>query len=369
MTDETLVLLNPGPANTSARVRAALTRGDLCHREPEFDELARRIRRRLLDGLHVAGSHHAVLVSGSGTAAMEMAMISSVRADRSALVVDNGVYGDRLARIAGAHGIVVHRVRGDWRVPIDPAAVAEALADHPDVDAVACVFHETTTGLLNPVAEIGAIVADSDAVFVVDAISATGIEPPDLPELRADFICGTANKGLHALPGIAFLLISADRGLARTHEAPVRSLYLSASSYHPGTDAPVPFTPAIQVCYALDEALAEFVEGGGYRSRVDEYRARAARLRDGFAALGLPILVAEAHRGNSVTALALPPGVAYGRLHDDLKARGYVIYRGQGALADSHFRVSNMGELTPDMLDRFLDALGTVLSRLGEWRP
>jgi 2-aminoethylphosphonate-pyruvate transaminase len=362
MSDEPLILLNPGPANTSERVRRALTRGDLCHREPEFDDLARRICLGLTHGLQLADTHQALLVTGSGTAAMEMAVISSVRAGRAVLVVDNGVYGDRLYRIALAHGITSYRVSGRWDRPIDPAAVRRALADHPDVDAVACVFHETTTGLVNPVAEVGAVVEESDAVFVVDAISAVGIEEPGLPTLRADLICGSANKGLHGLPGIAFLLLSHAKGLPRIRQVPTRSVYLDAAAYRPGESAAVPFTPAIQVCYAFDEAIAEFIERGGYPARVAEYRARAARLRAGFAALRLNVLVAEQYRGNSVTTLALPAGVCYEALHDRLKIRGFVIYRGQGPLATSHFRVSNMGELTPAILDRFVGELGEALA-------
>lgn len=362
MNDEALVLLSPGPANTSERVRQALTRGDMCHREPEFDDLARRIRLGLTQSLHLADTHHAILVTGSGTAAMEMAVVSSVRSDRALLVVDNGIYGDRLHRIAVAHGITTYRVTGEWDRPIDPAAVQATLRRHPDVDAVACVFHETTTGVLNPVAEIGALTEATDAVFVVDAISATGIETPDLPGIRADMICGTANKGLHALPGIAFLLVSRTKGMERIRQAPTRSVYLNAATYHPGQNAAVPFTPAIQICYALDEAIAEFVERGGYTARTAEYRARAARLRSGFAALGLDVLVAEPHRSNSVTALTLPTGVAYGPLHDRLKAKGFVIYKGQGPLADSHFRVSNMGELSLQTLDGFIGELATALA-------
>lgn len=362
MNDETLVLLNPGPANTSRRVRQALMRGDMCHREPEFDDLAQRIRLGLTRSLHLADTHHSVLITGSGTAAMEMAVVSSVRADRAILVVDNGVYGDRLHRIAVAHGITAYRVTGEWDRPIDPAAVWDVLRRHPDTDAIACVFHETTTGVLNPVAEIGAIAEVTDAVFVVDAISATGIEAPDLSAIRGDIICGTANKGLHALPGIAFVFVSRTKGMARIRQSPARSVYLSMATYRPGENATVPFTPAIQICYALDEAIAEFVERGGYAARTAEYRTRAALLRSGFAALGLDVLVEEPYRSNSVTALALPVGVGYGPLHDQLKAKGFVIYQGQGALSDSHFRVSNMGELSLQTLEEFVGELATALA-------
>lgn len=360
--DGALILLSPGPANTSERVRGALLRGDLCHREPEADQLLERICQGLVNSLDLAGSHDAILVTGSGTAAMEMAMISAVREGRAALIVDNGVYGDRLFRIALAHGIRAYPVKGEWGRPIDPAAVATALARHPDIDAVACVFHETTTGVVNPVTEIGKLVSDTDAVFVVDAISAMFIEEPELPAVRGDLVCGTANKGLHGLPGVAFVLLSRDKGYPRARQVPVRSVYLNAATYLPARQVGVPFTPALQVCFALDEAIGEFVENGGYWSRVAEYRRRASRLREAFLDLGLPVLVNKPFRSNSVTTLELPPAVNYRSLHDRLKSRGFVIYGCQGPLADSHFRVCNMGELSLTSLENFIQELESALT-------
>jgi 2-aminoethylphosphonate-pyruvate transaminase len=364
-----LTLLNPGPAGTSQRVKDALGRGDLCHREPEFGELLGRVRAELSSGLGVP-DHEALVVTGSGTAAMEMAVIGSVRAGRSILVVNNGVYGDRLAKIARAHGITVHELtpEGDglarWTTPIDPAAVAAALAEHPDVDAVACVHHETTTGLINPIQQLGAVVADTDAVFVVDAISSAGNENQDLGRVGADIICGSANKGLHGQPGIAFLLCSAG-GVARIQEVPARSLYLDPATYRAGQrEGEVPFTPAVQVLYALDEALREYTEAGGFDARTKLYRERAALVRAGFDRLGLPILVAPPFRSNSVTTLSLPAGITYDQLHDELKHRGYVIYAGQGQLSSRYFRICTVGEIPWHRLEELDGAIGAALDAL-----
>ncbi|MFI6815798.1 pyridoxal-phosphate-dependent aminotransferase family protein [Nonomuraea sp. NPDC050328] len=353
MMDQELILLNPGPACTSQRVKDALLRGDLCHREPEFSELLFRIREALPRALNLAGTHEALLVTGSGTAAMEMAVISSVRAGRGVLVVNNGVYGDRMIKIAKAHGIPFDEVGSDWTVPASPEAVAAALAGRDDVDAVICVHHETTTGLINPIKEIGEIVAAHGALFVIDAISGTAIEDQDLAEVKADVICGTANKGLHGQPGISFLLSSA-RAIERFHEAPERSLYLNAASY---LKSDVPFTPAVQVCYALDEALAEYADQGGFEARTKLYRERAALVRGQFERLGLRILVDERFRSNTVTMLHLPESVTYDRLHDELKKRGYVIYAGQGQLSADFFRICTMGEIPWHRLEELEDAL------------
>lgn len=369
--DDELVLLTPGPAGTSQRVKDAMLRGDLCHREPEFADLLARIRRRLAQAANLTESHQAVVVTGSGTAAMEMAVISSVRHDRAILVVNNGVYGDRLAKIARIHGITAYEVAPDgdeltrWTTPVDPAQVRAALQAHPDIDAVACVHHETTTGLINPVAQIGQVVADSGALFVVDAISSLGGEDQDLADIHADILCGSSNKGLHGQPGLAFLLCS-DAAVTRLHQAPVRSLYLNAATYLTTQQrGEVPFTPAVQACYALDEASEEYFEQGGHAARSALYRQRAATVRAGFERLGLRILVAPEHRGNCVTMLHLPDTVTYQRLHDELKARGYVMYAGQGNLADRFFRICTLGEIPAKRIDELEHALGQALHAAG----
>jgi 2-aminoethylphosphonate-pyruvate transaminase len=365
--DEELILLNPGPACTSQRVKNAMLRGDLCHREPEFSELLTRLRSTLPGALCLPG-HEALLITGSGTSAMEMALISAVRESRAVLVVNNGIYGERLLAIARAHGITAYEVWPDgdglarWTTPADPQAVARALARHPDVDAVACVHHETTTGLINPIREIGDLLRGTDQVFVVDAISSTGNEDADLGEAGPDLVCGTANKGLHGQPGVSFLLCS-PKGVGRLQEVPARSLYLSAATYLASQrNGDVPFTPAVPACYALDEALQEYAEQGGFAGRTKLYRERAALVRAGFARAGLEALVAPPARSNSVTTLRLPRSVPYGALHDQLKRRGYVIYAGQGQLAGKFFRIATMGEIPWPRLAALEDALAQSIA-------
>ena len=364
MPDQPLVLLNPGPSCTSEGVRAALQRGDMCHREAEFSEVLHSIRDSLPRALNVGDTHEAILVTGSGTSAMEMAVISSVREGRSILIIDNGVYGDRLGKIAKANGIATHAVTSDWTTPANPAEVERVLAAHPDIDAVACVHHETTTGLINPIKQIGDIVARTEACFVIDAISGTAIEDQDLGEVGADIICGTANKGLHGLPGMSFILVSA-KAIERLESVPTRSLYLNAATYlNSQRKGDVPFTPAVQICFAFDQAIKEYEAAGGFAARTATYRERAALVRKGFANMGLRMIIDEPYRSNTVNLLHLPDGVTYDELHDALKDEGFVIYAGQGKLAQEYFRVCTMGELSMPTLERFLVILEQVIARL-----
>ena len=350
-----MILLNPGPVNVSPRVTAALARGDLCHREPEAYALLDSIRGRLATAFAPAGGFTPVLVTGSGTAALEMAVASVLSPAGRLVIVSNGVYGERITAMAAAHGLAHDVVAGEWTARPDLAAIERA-ASARDVEAIAVVHHETTTGLLNPVAEIGAIARRHGKLLVVDSISGLAGDALDFEAAGADLVVGTANKCIQGLPGMAFVL-ARSAALERLATHPPRSIYLSLATY---VKNPMPFTPAIQAGYALDEALAELLEEG-VAARVARYARAADRLRAGFTRLGLECVLAPALRSNSITALRFPAGHTYRALHDGLKARGFVVYEGQGRLAREVFRVANMGHLGPDDFDAFLSALGEIL--------
>ncbi len=356
------VLLNPGPACTSQRVQQALLRGDLCHREDEFSDLLLGLQRKLRLALDLPVSYGVVLVTGSGTAAMEMAVVSAIRPGRTLAVVNNGVYGARLVAIARAHGIAVAEVSAPWTATPSIEELEWLLASRDDIDAVAAVHHETTTGLLNPVAQISAAARRAGVPFILDAISSMGGDPLDVQAVGADLVLGSANKGFHGLPGVSFVYLS-PAARERVAETPPRSLYLHLGTYLEAEErGDTPFTPAVQVCYALDEALDELAERGGVPARIADYAARAALVREGITALGLEqYLPPEAPRSNALTAIRLPHGLSYDRLHDRLKEQGYVIYAGQGGLATEMFRVATMGELSLSTLRDFLATLGRVL--------
>ena len=269
------------------------------------------------------------------------------------VVVSNGVYGERITAMARAARIPVTPVESPWTEAPDLDAVEAALRA-PDVEAVAVVHHETTTGLLNPVAEVARRARALGKLVLVDAVS--GLAGDALDVADADLVVGTGGKCIQAFPGIAFVLVR-DEVMARLATYPRRSVYLSLATY---TASPMPFTPAVQVAYALDEALGELLEET-VAGRIARYAAAAARLRDGFARLGLECVLPPERRSNTITSLRFPRGRSYPELHDALKARGYVIYEGQGWFAKEAFRVANMGALRPSDLDGFLSALGTAL--------
>ena len=355
------VLLNPGPVNVSPRVARALLRGDLCHREREFSILQTRIRDSLCRAFTPPERYTAVLLTGSGTAALEAAVASSLHPERKMLVINNGVYGARMAQMAAIHGFQRIELQFPWTSPPDLARIDRTLREDPAIEVVCLVHHETTTGLVNPVADVGEIVKQHGRVLLVDSISGLGGEEIDLATSGVDLCVGTANKCIQGLPGVSFVLVK-QADLERMQAFPPRTLYLHLPMlYDYQQRESTPFTPAIQAMYAFDEALQELLEEG-VPQRIARYRTAASQLRQGFAALGLKCLLPADLRSNTITSLELPPGYTYEALHDALKARGYVIYAGQGDLAAKVFRVANMGHLTGEDLQGFLQALTEVLA-------
>jgi 2-aminoethylphosphonate-pyruvate transaminase len=279
-------------------------------------------------------------------------------------VVDNGVYGDRMLKIARAHGIAAHAVKSDIFTPVRPADVDAALAAHPEVSHVALVHHETTTGLLNPVAEVARVAQRHGRRVIVDAMSSLFGETLDVAQEPLDFVTASANKCLQGIPGISFVLARRS-ALAALKGRPPRSVYLDLHAHFATQEQDnTPFTPAVQVLHAMEQALAELAMEGVAR-RVGRYAENARVLREGLAKLGLEILVTPEGRSNILTTFRLPPGVAYDALHDMLKRRGYVIYAGQGDLRTYAFRVANMGTLTPRDMAGVVEAFAEAFAELG----
>lgn len=356
------VLLNPGPSVVSDRVHRAVGGPDLCHREPEYSDILERVKQRLLEVAGVPDDWAMVMLAGSGTAALEAMTGAATREGKKLLVCKNGIYGERVETIARRLGIPVVVVAASDLDPIDPAAVAAALEADSDIDAVAVIHHETTTGLLNPVQEIAAAAKARGVPVLVDAISSLGAEELDLDGTGIDFVASTSNKCLHGLPGTAFILVS-PRGQERIAEVPPRSLYFDLANYLKAqAKRTVPFTPSIPALYGLDAALDE-LRDEGLANRKALYQSRVDYLDEAFAHLGLEPRVAPAHRSHSVRSLPLPADIDYDTLHDLLKDEGYIIYAGLGDAAKTSFRVCALGALTVEALQGFIAALERVLAR------
>lgn len=353
-------LLNPGPVSMTDRVRRALASEDVCHREPEFKELVGRVRERI-GGVYDESGFAPVLLGGSGTAAVE-AMLSLVARDEMALVVANGVYGERIAAMLAAQGKPHEVIASAWTDGIDLDAAENALGTGA-FKRVITVHHETTTGRLNDVATLGAIAEKHGIPMLLDAVSSFAGEELKLEEWNIEALAATANKCVHGAPGVSFVLAS-DEALKRPSGA--TSVYLDLSR-HAAAQAKgtTPFTLPTHVTRALDEALAELADEGGYKTRLATYRLRSSRVRGVCREVGAALLLdGEEAYGQTLTSFKLPPGRTYDKLHAALKADGFVIYAGQGKFDGAIFRIAVMGDLATTDLDRLAASLRSALGAL-----
>ncbi|KWO50394.1 2-aminoethylphosphonate aminotransferase [Burkholderia territorii] len=354
-----MLLLNPGPVTLTERVRRSLLQPDLCHRESEFFDLQDEARARLVAAYALDPAEWAaVLMTGSGTAAVESMIAALVPQDGKLLVIENGVYGERITQIATQYGIAHDVLKHEWMQAPDLAQIAARL-DAGGYSHVAVIHHETTTGRLNDLGAIADVCRARGVKMLVDGVSSFGAEAIDFAGGVIDAVAATANKCLHGVPGAAFVIVR--RGALA--KAASRTYYLDLGRLAKLQDQRnTPFTPSVHAYYALVEALREFDEAGGWRARHAHYKALADQAQAGLAARGMPLVLPEGASSVVLRAYRLPQGVTYETLHDGLKARGFVIYAGQGGLSKELFRISTMGAIGAADVDRLLDGF-TALTR------
>ena len=361
-----MILLNPGPANTTETVKRAMTRPDICPREREFGDVLRRVRDNLTRVVHSGDRFTTVLLTGSGTAGVEAAIASAVPRDGRLLVIDNGAYGTRIAEIARA-----------YEIPHDIEAFG--IGGYPDLDRIrrrlatvrysqlAVVHHETSTGMLNPLPAIAELCREYSVESIVDAMSSYAGMPIDVEALGIDFLIASSNKCIQGMAGLGFVVCRRER-LEKMEHIPGRSYYFSLAAQHRFLEkhGQMQFTPPVQIVYALDRAIEEFFAEGGSEARHARYVRNWEALDSGMLGLGFRRLLPEAILSRILTAYLEPdhPSYSFDGMHDRLYAKGFTIYPGKGAQRDT-FRLANMGAVdTSDML-AFTTAMRDTLSELG----
>ena len=198
-------LFAPGPVMTTERVKEAMTIPDLCHRGSVFEALLFNLRQKLVRLYGGDNTYSAIILSGSGTAANESVFSSVLSSEDELLVLTNGEFGERLANIAGIYDIPTHVLNFGWGHPVVLEEIPRALEKHPAVSMVAMVYHETSTSMINPIAEVAKIVKQHRKVFFVDAISAIAGENLQVAAQNIDFCTGSANKAIGGMPGLSFV--------------------------------------------------------------------------------------------------------------------------------------------------------------------
>lgn len=359
------LLLTPGPLTTSRSVKAAMLH-DWGSRDAEFLRINREVLEWLPPIVNAAATHVTVPVQGSGTFAVEAMLTSLVPADGAVLVLINGAYGHRAKRILeiARRGVVVHETAED--TPPDLAAVERILASTPGITHVFAVHCETTSGILNPVAEIGALAAKHGKSFLLDSMSAFGALPLDANAVHADAIAASSNKCIEGVPGLGFVLCRREALARAAGNATTLALDLHDQWQAFEKTGQYRFTPPIHVIVAFHHALEEFRAEGGQPGRGGRYAANGRVLVEGMRALGFRTLLPDALQAPIIVTFHMPrdPRFVFQRFYDALKDRGYVIYPGKLTVADS-FRIGCIGRLYPEQMAGALAAVREVLAEFG----
>ncbi|MCH8093717.1 MAG: 2-aminoethylphosphonate--pyruvate transaminase [Chloroflexi bacterium] len=360
------LLFTPGPLTTSMTVKQAMLK-DLGSRDIEFIDLVKDIRTRLLEigGVGDQG-YEAIIMQGSGTFTLEAVVSSSVPPDGRLLVIINGAYGRRIAQIAEIHNIRTTTLEFPENQVPDLAQIEKALETDTAITNVAVIHCETTTGLMNPVKEIGRMVQQSGARYFVDAMSSFGAVPIDLAEWGIDYLVSSANKCIEGVPGFGFAL--ARREALMQTEGNARSLSLDLLSQWEGLEqnGQFRFTPPTHALLAFHQALLELEAEGGVAGRAARYRANYETLIAGMRAMGFQEYLEPEDRGYIITSFRYPthPNFDFDEFYKRLNDRGYVIYPGKVSQADC-FRIGTIGRIFESDMNDLIAALREVVAEMG----
>jgi len=358
-------LLTPGPLTTSLTVKQAMLH-DYGSRDAAFIDLNARILERLVDIVGGRGTHVAVPLQGSGTFAVEAMIGNFVPADGKLLILVNGAYGERIAKICDYYRRPYLVQASPEDVPVDTAELDARLDADAAISHVAVVHCETTSGILNPLAEVAEIVARHGRRLLIDSMSAFGALPLDAREVAFDAVVASSNKCLEGAPGMGFCVARETALVEAEGNSPSLVLDLYDQWRAMQKNRQWRFTPPTHVLLAFDQALAEFEAEGGVAGRGGRYRQNCDLLVSGMRELGFATLLPDELQAPIIVTFRMPanPEFDFAAFYDGLKQLGYVIYPGKLTVADS-FRMGCIGRLGTQQIEGALAAVRRMLDHFG----
>ncbi len=358
-------LLTPGPLTTSPEVKRAMLH-DYGSRDTHFIAVNRRVRERLLEIVNGGDSHVCVPLQGSGTFVVEAMIGNFVPPGGKVLVLVNGAYGKRIARICEYYqrGIAILETPED--TPADLQALEAALDADPDVSHVAVVHCETTSGILNPVEAVAEITARHGRRLLIDAMSAFGAIPLDVREVPFDAVVASSNKCLEGVPGMGFCIARREALEAAKGNSPSLSLDLHDQWVSMEGNGQWRFTPPTHCIIAFDQALKEFEAEGGVAGRGARYAGNCRILIEGMRAIGFHTLLPDELQAPIIVTFHKPADANFDfeNFYERLRRRGYVIYPGKLTVADS-FRIGCIGRMGRGEIEGALAAIRQTLDEMG----
>ena len=358
-------LFTPGPLTTSPTVKQAMLR-DLGSRDIEFIRIVREIRQELLALAEATDcGYEAILMQGSGTFGIEAVIGSITPPDGKWLFVVNGAYGQRMMHIAKTSQIAASAVTFPESRPAVAEAVTVALDHDPTITHVGAVHCETTTGLLNPIRELGKIAAGHGKVFMVDAMSSFGAAPIPVAVWDIDYLVSSSNKCIEGVPGFSFVL--ARRSALERINGYARSLSLNLLAQWHGleVDGQFRFTPPTHAMLAFHQALTELDAEGGVAGRAERYRHNHETLIAGMRKMGFLEYLRPEDHGYIITSFRYlnHPNFDFNRFYELLNNKGFVIYPGKVSDA-ACFRIGTIGRIFEEDVRALLAAIRETLAEM-----
>jgi len=362
MTIKRNILLNPGPVTTTDTVKQALVVADICHREVEFTDLMQGVRMDLLKVVNADPEQYtSILFAASGTGAVEACLSSVLASEKKVLIINNGPYGQRMLDIARRYHIPSLEYQVDYDQPIAITEIELLLIQNNNIGAVAMVHHETSSGILSSLRPIGELCHKYGCEFIVDAMSSFAGVDIDVEREHIDYIISSANKCLQGMPGLAFVI--AKKSALMQSKGRARSFYfdLHQQFYALETQREMPFTPPVQIIYALRQALNEFL-AETLSGRIERYQRNYELLIKGFAKLGFTCLTPEDRASHLLAIIRFPGDQSYNfdEFHDYLFAAGFTIYPKKLSIPNT-FRVACLGAIEPQDILRFFQSVATYM--------
>lgn len=358
------LLFTPGPLTTSCTVKEAMLR-DLGSRDAEFINVVKEVREILLklSGQSQADGYEAILMQGSGTFGIESLVSSVIPNTGKLLVVINGAYGRRIRDISKRHGIDTVTIEMAENTPAVPEQVRVSLSEDDSITHVALVQCETSSGVLNPIHEIGSVVKKFKRIFIVDAMSSFGGMPLNIADSGIDFLVSSSNKCIEGTPGVSFVIANRQLLLESANTARTVSLDLLAQWEGLEKSGQFRFTPPTHVLLALRQALRELEDEGSVAGRAKRYAANHTSLLHGMRRMGFREYVPVKSQSHIITTFLYPehPNFEFETFYQGLSDKGMVIYPGKLTEVDC-FRIGNIGRLFESDIDLLLTAIQGTLS-------
>ena len=363
--DRDPILLTPGPLTTTLATKAAMLR-DWGSWDTAFNEVTARVRAKLLDIIHGADTHVCVPMQGSGTFSVEAAINTLVPRDGHVLVLINGAYGKRLARLTTMMGRKATTFETADDVPTTADDVDRLLAQDPSITHVGLIHCETSTGIENPLQAIAAVVARHGRSLVVDAMSSFGALPIDARTTPFDALIAASGKCVEGPPGMGFVFVR--RSVLERCAGNSSSLALDLHDQWTYMEKTTQwrFTPPTHVVVALDAALEQHAAEGGQPARFARYRANFETLVTGMRELGFRVFLPDAIQAPIIVTFHAPddPRYTFRDFYDRVRDKGFVLYPGKLTQVET-FRVGCIGAIGPDEMRHAVNAVRDTLAEMG----